>query len=367
MSALSCKRVQSLLSPYLDRELPADLSRAMSLHLAVCDECRVHRDELEALSAVVAGLPREHPAPGLADRVRAGRTRTAWPNRVAAAAAVLLAVGGAYLLGRGHARVEPGAPLARGLQPVERSIEQPLQPGVGTAPRLVAAQDQPEQGLDERPLPEDATALRAARSLFADLELLDEVPADLHEPMLRPQVEHYDLARWAEHRGSDPTLTTVADLVRRLDQSLEGGLAPDELSGLRLAARAEPWDSLGIRQAPGAFAPARLHDLLDRHAAHLPEATRRSLDGWMRFKDDWIRGSGDMQLLSGLIDELAPTLPGHAAAEFTLPDLGDLYERIEWSDEGDGVRRGYLEVERRTEDGASTLRVELRSSSTWRR
>ena len=36
--------------------------------------------------------------------------------------------------------------------------------------------------------------VRAARSIFADLELLDAVPEPLHEPMLRTQLEHYDLA-----------------------------------------------------------------------------------------------------------------------------------------------------------------------------
>jgi Putative zinc-finger len=343
VSALTCERVRRNLSAYHDRRLSPAAARALTLHMAVCAACGAERDALERLSSAAAEWPLEHPAPGLADRARNERSSTNWPWRLAGAALLVAGLGFAYALGLRHGAVEVSVPP------------------VASSPRA-------EPGGLRRvfDLPTDGTALRAARSLFADLELLDGVPTNLHEAMLRPQVERYDLAQWAARRGDEPALAAVAELVQRLDRGLVGGLESAELASLRAQAeRPELWGATLAVLPPAAVPRSDLDALLDRYSADLSPATRTSLGRWMAFKDQWIRGPEDMGVLWDLIDELGPTLPSPQAPDFTLPDLEGLYGSIEWTVDEDGVRHGRLEVERQTGNGSSVLRVEVRSSSTW--
>ena len=339
MKSSSCTRVRRHLSDYLDDRLSVAPARAVSLHLAVCDDCRAEHDALLWLSHATAAMPLDAPAPGLADRVRRGRRPAAWRTSVAAGLLIIGGAAGAYALGLRH-----GARTA-------------LTPEV-----LVRAVDEPRV---ESVLPADGIALRAARSLLADLELLDDVPIDLHEPILRPQVERYDLAQWAESRRGDLALRPVTAMIQELDRSLDGGLEPYELASLRSdPSRDDVWAAAPVANASRDVVPRDLDELLDRHCSSLSPATRRSLDEWMTFKDEWIRGDEDMTILSGLIDDLAPTLPQGVLREFAFPDLGDIYERLEWSEDEDGVRHGRLDVEQRTPGGMSILRIEVRTSQS---
>jgi len=374
------------LSPYLDRRLAAKTARSMSIHLATCEDCRRERDALERLSQIVAELPLEHPAPGLAARVRGGeRANDDWTltiryGHVAAVLLISIGLASAYALGRWQGRLAAPAP-AEG--PVEEELaqvtpepaEEEPEPETPGPAGEVLAQEVPEPRPPEpqalrpvtgEPLIPDRTALRAARAIFADLELLDAVPEPLHEPMLRAQVERYDLARWAEVQSIEPALGAVAQLVQRLDREIDDGLRPAELAVLRAeAARPELW-GLAFAAADPVEPPARdLDELLDVYADQFSPETRRSLGEWVSYKDEWIRGQQDLDSLLGLIDHLGPAIDTTQINEFILPDLGDLYERIEWSEDGDGVRHGSLEIERKSGNGGASLRVKFRSSSSW--
>jgi hypothetical protein len=54
---LTCRGVRRQLSEWLDGELPAALSHQVSGHLASCEACSRHAEELRAVSRLVAELP----------------------------------------------------------------------------------------------------------------------------------------------------------------------------------------------------------------------------------------------------------------------------------------------------------------------
>lgn len=385
MSASTCEKVQRLLSPYLDRRLPPKTARSMSLHLATCEVCRRERDALERLSKIVSELPLEHPTPGVAARVRdserasSGWTLTIRYGHVAAALLISVSLAGAYALGRWQGRPAAPAPVQvpaeeEVAQATPEPVEVELAQETPEPVEVELAQATPEPAPPEpralrpvtgEPLLPDRTALRAARAIFADLELLDAVPEPLHEPMLRAQVERYDLARWAEVQSIEPALSAVAQLIQRLDREIDDGLRPAELAVLREeAARPGLWGSAFAAAGPAEPRTRDLDELLDAYADHFSPATRHSLGEWVSYKDEWIRGEQDLDSLLGLIDHLGPAIDTTQITEFILPDLGDLYERIEWSEDGDGVRHGSLEIERKSGNGGSSLRVKFRSHSS---
>ena len=66
---MKCAEVRQLLSEYADRALDAKTTRALEAHLARCDSCRLHLDELRRVIAELKDLPL-HTAPvGILDRV----------------------------------------------------------------------------------------------------------------------------------------------------------------------------------------------------------------------------------------------------------------------------------------------------------
>jgi predicted anti-sigma-YlaC factor YlaD len=60
-SKMNCKRVEDLLSMYIENELPGELHREISLHLEHCDQCRVLREKIEELIYVFPELEEEVP------------------------------------------------------------------------------------------------------------------------------------------------------------------------------------------------------------------------------------------------------------------------------------------------------------------
>ena len=58
---MNCKRVEELLSKYIENELPGELHREISLHLEHCDQCRVLKDKIEELIYVFPDLEEEVP------------------------------------------------------------------------------------------------------------------------------------------------------------------------------------------------------------------------------------------------------------------------------------------------------------------
>jgi anti-sigma factor RsiW len=79
---MRCDRVRTLLSPYVDGELPAAQSARVADHLAACDACTAEARSLTRLIAILHALPAEEPPPTLhgailmaLDRTRSRRRR----------------------------------------------------------------------------------------------------------------------------------------------------------------------------------------------------------------------------------------------------------------------------------------------------
>ena len=58
---MNCKRVEELLSMYIENELPGELHREISLHLEHCGQCRVLKEKIEELIYVFPDLEEEVP------------------------------------------------------------------------------------------------------------------------------------------------------------------------------------------------------------------------------------------------------------------------------------------------------------------
>jgi|GEM_PF-616910 len=58
---MNCKRVEELLSMYIENELPGELHREVSLHLEDCDQCKVLKEKIEELIYVFPDLEEEVP------------------------------------------------------------------------------------------------------------------------------------------------------------------------------------------------------------------------------------------------------------------------------------------------------------------
>jgi len=206
-------------------------------------------------------------------------------------------------------------------------------------------------------MPTNAEAMRAARSVLADLEILDELPTDMRAPLMRAQFELHGLDRWARELDSAPLGRTtsapevhlVAQLVRSIDDSLDRPGDEQALATLRERAGASGlWGSLGqpgpdsAGRAPSMTQPEQLDQLVDEFAAELDVASRRSMSDWIGFKRDWLRDGGDAGELASFVGDLGPDL-GSSRTKL-LPDLSGVLEGIEWSVDADGVRRGELDL-----------------------
>lgn len=58
---MNCKQVEDLLSMYIEKELPGELLREISLHLEHCDQCRALKEKIEELIDVFPDLEEEVP------------------------------------------------------------------------------------------------------------------------------------------------------------------------------------------------------------------------------------------------------------------------------------------------------------------
>lgn len=73
------------LEGYVDGTLDAADRAVVESHLVVCDRCQSEVEEMHALFAALASLPRLEPSPGFAERVMAGvHLHQPWPARLAA-------------------------------------------------------------------------------------------------------------------------------------------------------------------------------------------------------------------------------------------------------------------------------------------
>jgi len=389
-----CERVVAALSLHLDGRLALRSARSIEEHLAQCADCRVELELLSELGRGTRALPDAPLEAGLGERVharmQAGAPRVApWMVGVAAAAVLAVACSVAFELGRqrGPHSAAPGPDqLAHAVNAGEASPEVQDQAG-GQGARWVAAEpralenvgplgdDEPEAPLTSRiaSLPTNAEAMRAARSVLADLEILDELPTDMRVPLMRAQLELHGLDRWARELDpatlgratSAPEVHLVAQLVRSLDASLDRPGDEHAFASLRERAGSSGlWGGLdqsgpsSVALAPSMTEPERLDQLVDELAAELDVASRRSMSDWIGFKRDWLRDGGDAGDLASFVGDLGPGLGSSRA--MPLPDLSGLLEGIEWSIDVDGVRRGELDLETLFPGRATLYQFEMR-------
>jgi anti-sigma factor (TIGR02949 family) len=104
---MTCDEVERDLDPYIDRELPAESQAAILDHLGTCPSCRKRVAEREALGRMVRSVP-YYTAPErlrarVASEVQRGRSSTRRLFAWAAAAALVLALGGSIVMMRSTA------------------------------------------------------------------------------------------------------------------------------------------------------------------------------------------------------------------------------------------------------------------------
>ena len=83
---LDCKKIQPLLSEFVDGALAADTDWAVKLHIASCAVCAQVTSELQATAGLLSGLSAPEPSAGfetalaarLADRVLVARRASVW-------------------------------------------------------------------------------------------------------------------------------------------------------------------------------------------------------------------------------------------------------------------------------------------------
>jgi anti-sigma factor RsiW len=107
-----CRDFALLLDDFIDEALKPDDRRMVEEHLAACDTCRAEFDAVRAVVRAAAELPETSVEPrdlwpGIAERLEAApRTRRRWQPWLAAAA-MLVAVSGAWWAGRWSAAPSP--------------------------------------------------------------------------------------------------------------------------------------------------------------------------------------------------------------------------------------------------------------------
>lgn len=127
---MRCEHARPSLGAYSDGELGDDLRRSLEDHLAGCEMCRKELASLQALGNLLGGLPEPAVPEGLESSIlqealrlhpEVHRTSRIWSGILRAAAALLVALAGAYLGIRSSGR--PTAPTAIVQAPGDGSVE----------------------------------------------------------------------------------------------------------------------------------------------------------------------------------------------------------------------------------------------------
>lgn len=66
---MNCRRVQNLISAYVDRELSGVEMLVIRQHIGTCEECRREHESLLRVKRTFGNLPSKRPAADLADRI----------------------------------------------------------------------------------------------------------------------------------------------------------------------------------------------------------------------------------------------------------------------------------------------------------
>ena len=280
-----CSEVRGHVSRWADDRLDAAVRAEVQAHIDGCPACRIEFAAIRELSRRVGELEPDTLPDGFAARVReaaigAGNEHVGPPwyggtiaVRVAAAACVLLTVALAYFIGRDHGR---------------EHLEGSGDDFVASA-LPVAAHDSPAY-------------LRAARSVASDLGVIDRIPARMRRPLLRAQIDHFDLDRWAHavRRVPSPSepARDLAALISNLVDSLEDETRFEaEMTSLRdRAMRPSIWSGMSGEMFVGVDVGARdrrgPRDRVLRHAArHMSSTERSGLDRLLEFKEHLADGN----------------------------------------------------------------------------
>tara|TARA_R110002126_G_scaffold82806_7_gene202639 strand:- start:25829 stop:27052 length:1224 start_codon:yes stop_codon:yes gene_type:complete len=390
------------LSEFLDQRLEPKVARAIRLHLVQCKACTHEERALLTLSHAARCMPHEIPSTTLAEDVRAN-DRSWFDLRPAvwiAASLFFSAVIGFLAYGRGfeggraderqRIAATDSAPTVEqadtddesGVGGLVQNVDPPLVPTpldgdpadggladvaseVGPAAGTSPDRTPPEPASpDVEPgakaqlaswVPDDHQAVRATQSLFADLDLIDSVPEELHRPMLKSQLQYFELDRWATNGSADrpQALEDVATLVRQMMDGLATNADPHQLVQLRRAGdRGTLWDDAYAATTATGTTGTRpeLGPFVSSFAGELPQVTQRSLQDWLAYKDRWVQSSEDPSDLMGLIESLPRIwlmsgLDPDIAEDFQLPNLESLLDEIEWTVTENGARRGELNLQ----------------------
>lgn len=394
-----CERVRASLSSFYDSR--SRNGPAIRTHLKTCSGCRRELWILEELSKLTSALPLQNTRPGLAERVRAHAAGNGSKSRLqlqVAAACVIFAASIWAAFEFGHRRGfglgtqhvgDPVMALAPEAEqtpdPTPEVLPDPAIEASSNPGKLVRTMD--DSAVHELLIPPlrpwvmtgaDEDAVRAVRSTLADLELIDSVPAELRSPLLASQVHYFALEEWANAVGSQSAEHPAADvaaLVHRLVSAIDDGLPQAELISLRSsAARPETWELAGgLRPVHGNDVRVRNPDfLLEELNGITQPKTRESIEEWLAFKDGWVQGGEDLSGMLGLIEALETSgmleargsFNSEQGPAFVFPDLGNLWSEIEWTEDGNGNRRGEIHTESSTANGRSSFHLEVHTSST---
>jgi len=382
----ACSQVRALLSEFIDQRVEPKVARAIRLHLVQCEACTHEERALLTVSQAARCMPHEIPSTTLAQDVRARDRGWLDPRTVLLAAAAVLVSAAIGILayqqgfkgGQSEERRRiaelatnptheqgdlPNGPTPRALVDSDPATDLvPLAPApVETELDSYADLDPPDEKVQPGNaqlaswVPDDHQAVRATQSLFADLDLIDSIPAELHRPMLQSQLEYFELDQWATRdAGSRPeAVEDVAELVRQMMDGLEGSSDPRQLVQLRRDGdRASLWDdAYAVTHATGVTGTRPdLAPFVSTFAGDLPQATQESLRDWLAYKDRWVQSAEDPSDLVGLIESLPRMwlmtgLDPDIAEDFELPNLESLLEQVEWTLTEGGARRGELNVQ----------------------
>ncbi|HWB83870.1 MAG TPA: anti-sigma factor [Bryobacteraceae bacterium] len=164
------------LRAYLDRELPpGDLER-VAAHLAECPACRTQCEELAGRASRIVALMqtlRAESAPRPAIPVKA-QTRKYWRAAGAAAAAVLVASAGLWLM---VGKSRPAQPLTTAPRHAA-SVLPAAQPDVVSAPPVAPAAEPAKAPAAARPAPKRRVVPRPSRPKMEYFYALDDDPID---------------------------------------------------------------------------------------------------------------------------------------------------------------------------------------------
>jgi len=351
-----CERVQTYASLWLDGELDAERRGAIDAHLSRCDACHEFFAELKELGFLTRSIDEEPLPDGFAARVReaaeAGAGGRSWIHdpvfgRVAAGLVILLSVAVAYRLGH-----EQGA-----RDGAIESIE-------------------PINGTELTPIGYDQ-GLRAARSLMDDVDAIDRVPEGLRRPLLRAQLDHFELPAWARRVHADAGIgaggvTELADFVHHVERMLEDDLASPvdlkrhvDVHRLRVPAGAASVHVRVGRDSEGR--QRRRSRVLTAVASDLPTHVRATLDRVLHMNDAMVFGVDAPEMM-----ELAiPNVFGHGNPFEIDVNGGEipadaLRKRLEAM--FGGLRgSGEIVVEEESGNGVYSYRVILKSGSKEKR